>query len=89
MNTEGRSFSALMEEVWRQLAVRQEDLDRQIGVDDAIVNCWENGHSAPSKRANTQLKTFCEKMIRRSTLTLSAGMMDLATLEVHRNQEQS
>ncbi len=78
-----------MEEVWRQLAVRQEDVDRQIGVNDATVNCWGNGHSTPSKLANTQLKTFCEKMIRRSTLTLSAGMMDFATLEAHRNQEQS
>jgi len=34
----------------------------------------------PSKLAKVQLKAFCEKMIERGKLTLSANMIDFADL---------
>jgi len=80
MNTEGRSFPALVKEMRRQLALSQEDLARQLGVSYATVNRWENRQSVPSKLAKVQLKAFCEKMIERGKLTLSADMMDFADL---------
>lgn len=80
MDTEGRSLSALVKEIRRQLSLSQEDLARLLGVSYATVNRWENGLSKPSKLAKAQLKAFCEKMIERGKLTLSAGMMDFADL---------
>ncbi len=85
MNTEGRSFSELAKEMRRQLALSQEDLARQLGVSYATVNRWENGLSEPSKLAKAQLKAFCEKMIERGKLTLSADMMDFADLGTNRD----
>ena len=80
IDTEGRSFSALVKEMRRQLALSQEDLARQLGVSYATVNRWENGQSVPSKLAKAQLNSFCEKMIERGKLTLSANMRDFADL---------
>ena len=80
MDTEGRSFSALVKKMRRQLALSQEDLARQLGVSYATVNRWENGQSLPSKLAKAQLKAFCEKMIERGKLTLSGDMIDFADL---------
>jgi len=80
MDTEGRSLSALIKEIRRQLALSQEDLARQLGVSYATVNRWENGLSKPSKLAKAQLKAFCEKTIERGKLTLSADMIDFADL---------
>jgi len=80
METEGRSLSALVKEIRRQLSLSQEDLARQLGVSYATVNRWENGLSKPSKLAKAQLKAFCEKMIERGKLTLPANMIDFADL---------
>jgi DNA-binding transcriptional regulator YiaG len=80
MDTEDRSFAALVKEMRHQLALSQEDLARQLGVSYATVNRWENGQSVPSKLAKAQLKSFCEKMIERGKLTLSANMRDFADL---------
>jgi len=85
MDTEGRSFSALVKEMRRQLALSQEDLARHLGVSYATVNRWENSLSMPSKLAKAQLKAFCEKMIERGKLTLSADMMDFANLGPNRD----
>ena len=85
MNTEGRSLSALVKEIRRQLSLSQEDLARQLGVSYATVNRWENSLSKPSKLAKAQLKAFCEKMIKRGKLTLSADMMDFADLGPNRD----
>jgi len=85
MDTEGRSFSALVKEMRRQLALSQEDLARQLGVSYATVNRWENGRSMPSKLAKAQLKAFCEKMIERGKLTLPADMIDFADLGSDQN----
>lgn len=85
MDTEGRSFSALVKEMRRQLSLSQEDLARQLGVSYATVNRWENGLSKPSKLAKAQLKAFCEKMIERGKLTLSTDMMDFADLGPNRD----
>ncbi len=85
MNTEGRSLSALVKEMRRQLDLSQEDLARQLGVSYATVNRWENGQSMPSKLAKAQLKAFCGKMIKRGKLTLSADMMDFADLGPNRD----
>ena len=73
MDTEGRSFSALVKEMRRQLALSQEDLARQLGVSYATVNRWENGLSKPSKLAKAQLETFCKKMTSQGKLTLPEG----------------
>jgi len=80
MDTEGRSLSALVKEIRRQLSLSQEDLARLLGVSYATVNRWENGLSKPSKLAKAQLKAFCGKMIERGKLTLSADMIDFADL---------
>ena len=68
-----RSFSALVKEIRRQLALSQEDLARQLGVSYATVNRWENGLSKPSKLAKAQLVAFCEKMTKRGKLVLPEG----------------
>ena len=80
MDTEGRSLSALVKEIRRQLSLSQEDLARLLGLSYATVNRWENGLSKPSKLAKAQLKAFCEKMIERGKLTLPANMIDFADL---------
>ena len=85
MDTENRSFSALVKKMRRQLALSQEDLARQLGVSYATVNRWENGQSVPSKLAKVQLKAFCEKMIERGKLTLPADMIDFADLGSDQN----
>ncbi len=76
MDTEDRSFPALVKEIRRQLTLSQEDLARQLGVSYATVNRWENGRSKPSKLAKAQLVAFCEKMIERGRLTLPDDMID-------------
>lgn len=73
MDTEGQSFSALVKEIRRQLALSQEDLARQLGVSYATVNRWENDLSKPSKLAKAQLETFCKKMTGQGKLTLPEG----------------
>jgi DNA-binding transcriptional regulator YiaG len=70
MDTEGRSLSALVKEIRRQLSLSQEDLARQLGVSYATVNRWENGLSKPSKLAKAQLESFCKKMTGQGRLTL-------------------
>ena len=73
MDTEGRSLSALVKEIRRQLSLSQEDLARLLGVSYATVNRWENGLSKPSKLAKAQLETFCKKMTGQGKLTLPEG----------------
>jgi len=73
MDTEGRSFSALVKEIRRQLSLSQEDLARLLGVSYATVNRWENGLSKPSKLAKAQLESFCKKMTGQGKLTLPEG----------------
>lgn len=73
MDTEGRSFSALVKEIRRQLSLSQEDLARRLGVSYATVNRWENGLSKPSKLAKVQLEIFCKKMTGQGKLTLPEG----------------
>jgi len=73
MDTEDRSFPALVKEIRRQLTLSQEDLARQLGVSYATVNRWENGQSKPSKLAKAQLVTFCKKMTGQGKLTLPEG----------------
>jgi len=73
MDTKGRSFSALVKEIRRQLDLSQEDLARQLGVSYATDNRWENGLSKPSKLAKAQLVAFCEKMTKRGKLVLPEG----------------
>ena len=73
METEGRSLSALIKEIRRQLSLSQEDLARQLGVSYATVNRWENGLSKPSKLAKAQLESFCKKMTGQGKLTLPEG----------------
>lgn len=73
MDTEGRSLSALIKEIRRQLSLSQEDLARQLGVSYATVNRWENGLSKPSKLAKAQLESFCKKMTGQGRLTLPEG----------------
>ena len=73
MDTEGRSLSALVKEIRRQLSLSQEDLARLLGVSYATVNRWENGLSKPSKLAKAQLETFCKKMTSQDKLTLPEG----------------
>jgi len=73
MDTEGRSFSALVKEIRRQLSLSQEDLARQLGVSYATVNRWENGLSKPSKLAKAQLESFCKKMTGQGKLKLTEG----------------
>ena len=69
MDTEGRSLSALVKEIRRQLSLSQEDLARQLGVSYATVNRWENGLSKPSKLAKAQLESYCKKMTGQRKLT--------------------
>jgi putative transcriptional regulator len=73
MDTEGRSLSALVKEIRRQLSLSQEDLARLLGVSYATVNRWENGLSKPSKLAKAQLETFCKKMTSQGKLTFPEG----------------
>ena len=73
METEGRSLSALLKQIRRQLSLSQEDLARQLGVSYATVNRWENGLSKPSKLAKAQLESFCKKMTGQGKLTLPEG----------------
>jgi len=73
MDTEGRSFAALVKEMRRQLSLSQEDLARQLGVSYATVNRWENGLSKPSKLAKAQLESFCKKMTGQGKLTFPEG----------------
>ena len=73
MDTEGRSLSALVKEIRRQLSLSQEDLARLLGVSYATVNRWENGLSKPSKLAKAQLEGFCKKMTGQGKLTLPEG----------------
>jgi len=73
MDAEGRSLSALVKEIRRQLSLSQEDLARQLGVSYATVNRWENGLSKPSKLAKAQLESFCKKMTGQGRLTLPEG----------------
>ena len=73
MDTEGRSLSALVKEIRRQLSLSQEDLGRLLGVSYATVNRWENGLSKPSKLAKAQLESFCKKMTGQGKLTLPEG----------------
>lgn len=73
MDTEGRSLSALVKEIRRQLSLSQEDLARLLGVSYATVNRWENGLSKPSKLAKVQLETFCKKMTCQGKLSLPEG----------------
>ena len=73
MDTEGRSLSALVKEIRRQLSLSQEDLARQLGVSYATVNRWENGLSKPSKLARAQLDSFCKKMTGQGKLMLTEG----------------
>ena len=73
METEGRSLSALVKEIRRQLSLSQEYLARLLGVSYATVNRWENGLSKPSKLAKAQLETFCKKMTGQGKLTLPEG----------------
>lgn len=73
MDIEGRSFSALVKEIRRQLALSQEDLARHLGVSYSTVNRWENRLSKPSKLAKAQLETFCKKMTVQGKLRLPGG----------------
>jgi len=73
MDTEGRSLSALVKMIRRQLSLSQENLARQLGVSYATVNRWENGLSKPSKLAKAQLDGFCKKMTGQGKLTLMEG----------------
>ena len=73
MDTEGRSLSALVKEIRRQLSLSQEDLARLLGVSYATVNRWENSLSKPSKLAKAQLESFCKKMTGQGKLTLPEG----------------
>ena len=73
MDTEGRSLSALVKEIRRQLSLSQEDLARLLGVSYATVNRWENGLSKPSKLAKAQLESFCKEMTGQGKLTLPEG----------------
>ena len=73
MDTEGRSLSALVKEIRRQLSLSQEDLARQLGVSYATVNRWENSVSKPSKLAKAQLESFCKKMTGQGKLALPGG----------------
>lgn len=73
MDTEDRSFPALVKEIRKQLTLSQEDLARQLGVSYATVNRWENGQSKPSKLAKAQLVAFCKKMTSQGKLTLPEG----------------
>lgn len=71
MDTEGRSISALVKEIRRQLSLCQEDFASLLGVSYATVNRWENGLSKPSKLA--QVGCFCKKMTGQGKLTLPEG----------------
>lgn len=73
MDTEDRSFPALVKKIRKQLKLSQEDLARQLGVSYATVNRWENGQSKPSKLAKAQLDAFCKKMTNQGKLTLPEG----------------
>ena len=66
-------YPALVKEVRRQLALSQEDLARELGVNYATVNRWENRQSSPSKLARAQLDAFCAKMARQERLNLRVG----------------
>jgi len=70
MKKDKQSFSKLVKEIRRQLAISQEDLARQLGVSFATVNRWENGLAAPSKLAMAQLDAFCTKMAGEGKLAL-------------------
>lgn len=56
MDTEGRSLSALVKEIRRQLSLSQEDLARLLGVTYPTINRWENGRAKPSPLALKQIE---------------------------------
>jgi DNA-binding transcriptional regulator YiaG len=56
MDTEGRSLSALVKEMRRQLSLSQEDLARLLGVTYPTINRWENGRAKPSPLALKQIE---------------------------------
>ena len=64
---------SMAKEVRRQIAISQEDLARELGVNYATVNRWEKGLSKRSKLAAAQLDVFCSKMVRQGKLKLSGG----------------
>ena len=53
-----------------QLALRQVDLARELGVSYATINRWENGQAKPSKLARAQLDAYCERMMETGRLNL-------------------
>lgn len=73
MDTEGRSLSALVKEIRRQLSSCQEDPARRLGVSYATVKPWENGLPKPSKLAKALPESSCKKMTGQGKLTLSEG----------------
>jgi len=73
MDTEGRTLSALVKEIRRQLSLSQENLARLLGVIYATINRWENGLSKPSKLVKDQLEIFCKEMTSQDKLTLPEG----------------
>ena len=70
----------LVRELRERTGLTQEKFAAKLGVTYPTINRWENGQSVPSKLAKVQLKAFCEKMIERGKLTLSADMIDFADL---------
>lgn len=53
------NFPETVKEVWRQLALSEEELAHGLGVSFTTVNRWENGKLAPSKLAQRQFEQFC------------------------------
>lgn len=62
------NFEKMVEEVRRQLGLRQEGLAHELGVNFATVNGWENGKTAPSKQALSIFGNFSTRMTRQGRL---------------------
>lgn len=56
------NFAKMVEEVRRQLGLRQEELAHEPGVNFATVNGWENGKKVPFRFARPKFEAFYERM---------------------------
>lgn len=56
------NFAKMVEEVRRQLGLRQEEPAHEPGVSFATINRWENAKTAPFRLARAQFEAFCERM---------------------------
>jgi transcriptional regulator with XRE-family HTH domain len=76
----------LIRNIRQQLALSQEDLARQLNVSYATINRWENVRTRPSRLAQSQLEAFCARMVQRGKLTLPAGLLEDAGLNLDKDQ---